>query len=86
METVVGFRSQVRRLSSSVPSAYTGRASGENVFLLPIYSLAMGCHSKIINTGESELAQGSLLFNKYYRLTNAMFSGEDTSTDRIARS
>src|SRR5271157_1621328 len=61
-------------------------ASGENAFLLTIYSLAIGCRSKLVKTGDSELAQGSLPFNKYYRSINAMFSGEDTSTDRIARS
>ena len=74
------------RISEKLMIALLCVRSGENALLRTIYSLAIGCHSKLVKMGDSELAQGSLPFNKYYRLINAMFSGEDTSTDRVARS
>jgi hypothetical protein len=72
METVVGFKSQVRRLLpqivlGSICLYRSTTASGENALLLTIYSLAIGCQSKPVEPGgDSELAQGSLPFNKYY--------------------
>jgi hypothetical protein len=87
----VGFKPQVRRLSPqivlrSICLYRSTTASGENALLRTIYSLAIGCHGRLIKRGIANSLKGHYRLNKYYRLINAMFSGEDTSTDRVARS